>query len=82
MKYLTHVTTIVSSIGGLLFGYDIGIMSGVFETPTFPPYFGMEGNTTESQQIKGNIVSFLQAGACLGALTANFSAGKERKKKN
>ncbi|KAI9341312.1 general substrate transporter [Pilaira anomala] len=76
MKYLTHVTTIVSSIGGLLFGYDIGIMSGVFETPTFPTYFGMEGNTTESQQIKGNIVSFLQAGACLGALIANFSADK------
>ncbi|KAG2237072.1 hypothetical protein INT48_001840 [Thamnidium elegans] len=36
----------------------------------------MVGNTPEAQQIKGNIVSLLQAGACIGALTANFSADK------
>ncbi|GAA5810761.1 hypothetical protein MFLAVUS_004187 [Mucor flavus] len=36
----------------------------------------MVGNTAESQQIKGNIVSLLQAGACIGALTANLSADK------
>lgn len=77
MKYLTHITTIVSSIGGLLYGYDIGIISGVFSTPTFPVYFGMDGDASEAKQIQGNIVSLLQAGACIGALTANFYAGTD-----
>ena len=77
MKYLTHITTIVSSIGGLLYGYDIGIISGVFSTPTFPVYFGMDGDPSEAKQIQGNIVALLQAGACIGALTANFYAGTD-----
>lgn len=65
----------VSSIGALLFGYDIGVISGVFSTSTFPAYFGMTGSKSDAQQIQGNIVSLLQAGACIGALTANFYAG-------
>ncbi|KAI8369048.1 general substrate transporter [Blakeslea trispora] len=73
MKYLIHLTTILSSIGGLLYGYDIGVISGVFQTETFIPYFQMQENTS---QIEGNIVSLLQAGACGGALAANFSADR------
>jgi SP family sugar:H+ symporter-like MFS transporter len=75
MKYLTHITTVVSSLGGFIYGYNIGVASGLFSTPTFPVYFGMVGSASEVQVIEGNIVSLLQAGACLGALTANYYAG-------
>ncbi|CEP12248.1 hypothetical protein [Parasitella parasitica] len=82
MKFLTPITTIVSSIGGLLYGYDIGIISGVFSTPTFPVFFGMDGNASEAKQIQGNIVALLQAGACIGALTANFYADRFGRRKS
>lgn len=75
MRYLTYITSVVSSIGGLLYGYDIGVISGVFSTPTFPVYFGMIKGTDQATEIQGNIVALLQAGACLGALFANFYAG-------
>ncbi|KAI8636932.1 general substrate transporter [Parasitella parasitica] len=82
MKFLTPITTIVSSIGGLLYGYDIGIISGVFSTPTFPVFFGMDGDASEAKQIQGDIVSLLQAGACIGALTANFYADRFGRRKS
>ncbi|KAI8073483.1 general substrate transporter [Gilbertella persicaria] len=79
MKYLIHLTTILSSIGGLLYGYDIGVISGIFQTETFIPYFHME---QDKSQIEGNIVALLQAGACGGALTANLSADKLGRRKS
>lgn len=45
--------------------------------PTFPTYFGMQGDPATVATMKGNIVSLLQAGCCAGALLVNFLAGNE-----
>ncbi|ORE19555.1 general substrate transporter [Rhizopus microsporus] len=42
--------------------------------PTFPTYFGMQGDPATVATMKGNIVSLLQAGCCAGALLVNFLA--------
>ncbi|CEG81043.1 hypothetical protein RMATCC62417_15292 [Rhizopus microsporus] len=42
--------------------------------PTFPSYFGMQGDPATVATMKGNIVSLLQAGCCAGALLVNFLA--------
>ena len=44
--------------------------------PTFAPHFGMEGDAQYQSQVKGNIVSMLQAGCCIGGLLINLFAGK------
>ncbi|PHZ14349.1 general substrate transporter [Rhizopus microsporus ATCC 52813] len=74
MKHLSLIATTISCIGGFLFGYDIGVISGVLAMPTFPPYFGMQGDPATVATMKGNIVSLLQAGCCAGALLVNFLA--------
>ncbi|EIE75315.1 hypothetical protein G6F46_003111 [Rhizopus delemar] len=42
--------------------------------PTFPSYFGIEGDAADIARIKGDVVSLLQAGCCVGALLVNFLA--------
>ncbi|RCH87459.1 hypothetical protein CU098_007371 [Rhizopus stolonifer] len=74
MKYLSEIATTVACIGGFLFGYDTGVISGVLTMPTFPEYFGIAGNAAEIASIKGDVVSVLQAGCCAGALLINFVA--------
>lgn len=49
---------------------------GVLAMPTFPTYFGMSGDPAYMAQVKGDVVSLLQAGCCAGALLINFFAGK------
>lgn len=43
--------------------------------PTFPQYFGMEGDPDYIARVKGDVVALLQAGCCVGALLINFLAG-------
>lgn len=43
--------------------------------PTFPSYFGIEGDASTIAKMKGDVVSVLQAGCCFGALFVNFLAG-------
>ncbi|KAG2227609.1 hypothetical protein INT45_002294 [Circinella minor] len=43
--------------------------------PTFGPYFGINGgNPVYEAQVKGDIVSMMQAGGCVGAILINFIA--------
>ncbi|CAO3686482.1 unnamed protein product [Rhizopus stolonifer] len=74
MKHLSFIATTISCIGGFLFGYDIGVISGVLAMPTFPTYFGILGDPSTIATMKGNVVSLLQAGCCVGALLVNFLA--------
>ncbi|KAG1144014.1 hypothetical protein G6F37_001778 [Rhizopus arrhizus] len=74
MKHLSLIATTISCIGGFLFGYDIGVISGVLAMPTFPAYFGIQGDASTVATMKGNVVSLLQAGCCVGALLVNFLA--------
>lgn len=60
----------VASCGGLLFGWDTGLIGGVLTTKSFQNDFGLAGKENEQAlaDLKGNIVSSLQAGCFLGAL--------------
>lgn len=54
----------------------LGVISGVLAMPTFPTYFGIQGDAATIATMKGDVVSILQAGCCVGALLINFLAGK------
>jgi hypothetical protein len=53
----------------------LGVISGVLAMPTFPTFFGIQGDPSTVATMKGDVVSLLQAGCCVGALLINFLAG-------
>jgi MFS family permease len=59
--------TVTTSIGGLLFGYDLGIIAPAL--PVMTQHFGL---TDEDSHIQGLIVSILYFGCILGALTSGI----------
>ncbi|KAJ9057588.1 hypothetical protein DSO57_1021133 [Entomophthora muscae] len=59
-----------AAIGGLLFGYDIGVISGVVEDTGFIKLFGL------TPQVKGMVVSILVAGCFIGAVFSGWLADK------
>ncbi|KAI8319285.1 general substrate transporter [Martensiomyces pterosporus] len=63
-------------MGGLLFGYDIGVMSSVMVMPHWIKFF----NDPQSVGI-GVIVSILTAGCFVGALAAGWLADKYSRKR-
>jgi hypothetical protein len=75
MNLLLFFATVIPSLGGLYFGLVAGVIGGISGTPTFNDYFGITGTAAQISDTTGNIVSILQAGACIGALTANLLAG-------
>ena len=56
--------TVIASLGGILFGYDMGVMSGAL------PQISQEFNLTESQQ--GMVVGILYMGASVGAIVGGY----------
>ncbi|KAI8888646.1 general substrate transporter [Backusella circina FSU 941] len=76
MNLLLFFATVIPSLGGLYFGLVAGVIGGISGTPTFNDYFGITGTAAQISDTTGNIVSILQAGACIGALTANLLADK------
>lgn len=69
--YSTHVLVAFSAFGGILFGYDTGVISGVKEMVPWLRTFGQLGAdgkyfVTSSQE--SLVVSILSAGTFFGAL--------------
>ncbi|OLY81160.1 High-affinity glucose transporter [Smittium mucronatum] len=61
----SYLVAAVASMGGLLFGYDIGVMANVLEMEHFKRFFN---NPSDGAQ--GVIVSFLTLGCFIGSLIA------------
>ncbi|KAI5301838.1 hexose transporter hxt1 [Ascosphaera pollenicola] len=63
---------ILISMGGFIFGYDTGQISGFLEMKNFLNYFGqgVEDHKTFSNVRSGLIVGLLSIGTCFGALAA------------
>ncbi|OMJ09296.1 High-affinity glucose transporter [Smittium culicis] len=61
----SYLVAAVASMGGLLFGYDIGVMANVLEMDYFKAFFNDPSSTQQ-----GVIVSFLTLGCFLGSLVA------------
>ncbi|PNS12054.1 MFS transporter [Mixta theicola] len=69
-----RLITIVSTIGGLCFGYDTGVISGAL---IFMKY---DLNLTPTQE--GFITSFLLFGAAIGSLFGGYLSDKQGRRKN
>ncbi|KAI8137097.1 putative high-affinity glucose transporter of the major facilitator superfamily [Fennellomyces sp. T-0311] len=67
-------TALFASIGGVLFGYDQGVISGVQEMKTFRERFPM--TPTEN----GFMVAILELGAWVGSLSSGYFADKYSRK--
>ncbi|OLY81082.1 High-affinity glucose transporter [Smittium mucronatum] len=61
----SYLVAAVASMGGLLFGYDIGVMANVLEMDYFKKFFNNPSDGAE-----GVIVSFLTLGCFIGSLIA------------
>ncbi|RUP45061.1 general substrate transporter [Jimgerdemannia flammicorona] len=72
MAYLSEIATTIACMGGFLFGYDTGVISGVLVMPTFASTFGITAE--KAADVKGNVVALLQVGCAVGALLINFIA--------
>ncbi|CAI2164591.1 11309_t:CDS:10 [Funneliformis geosporum] len=69
-KFYVYLCAALSAIGGLLFGYDIGVISGILTMKHFREEFPT-GPVKE-----GTIVSSLLAGCFFGALISGYFADK------
>ncbi|KIM24299.1 hypothetical protein M408DRAFT_234257 [Serendipita vermifera MAFF 305830] len=62
--------------GGMLFGWDTGLIGGILPRPAFKHAFGLTDNPVAWANISGWIVSVLQAGCFFGAMSAAFISEK------
>ncbi|RUS15836.1 hypothetical protein BC937DRAFT_91925 [Endogone sp. FLAS-F59071] len=77
MGFMISIATCVSSLGGFLFGYDAGVIAGILIAPSFQKHFNIDpNNKVEQAKLNGTIVALLQIGCLVGALAANWFAGK------
>ncbi|KAI6246648.1 Quinate permease [Erysiphe necator] len=71
-----YLVTILASFGGMLFGWDTGLIGGVLTMESFQRSFALRNTTPEEQKnfsfISGNIVSVLQAGCFFGAMSSYY----------
>lgn len=61
----TVIATCVACFGGLMWGYDSGVVSGVLSLDSFKAHFNL---VESSASVSSNSVSLLQAGGFFGAL--------------
>ncbi|KAK8065007.1 MFS quinate transporter [Apiospora hydei] len=72
-----YVLTGSACFGAMSFGWDSGVIGGVIELDTFSKAYGLgDPGSVASANLKGNIVSVLQAGCFAGALAAFYLADK------
>ncbi|KAK9670939.1 hypothetical protein K7432_017225 [Basidiobolus ranarum] len=72
MGVLVYLAASAAAIGGFLFGYDVGVISGVLIMDPFEDRFGYAHNSL----LKGFIVSSLVLGCFFGSLAASYLADR------
>ncbi|KAI9248784.1 general substrate transporter [Phascolomyces articulosus] len=77
MTVWTIAAALLSCLGGFLFGFDLGVVGGLFIAPSFQTHFGIDPNDKiREADINGNIVAVLQIGCLVGSLAATTTADK------
>ncbi|KAJ3895370.1 general substrate transporter [Lentinula edodes] len=79
LAFFVAFANVVPFTGGFLFGYDIGVISGLLVMPDFVQRFGQEnpdGSFTLSSSRQSIITSLLSAGTFVGALGQAFTADR------
>lgn len=72
-RWLVYIVAIIAATGGLLFGFDTGVISGAI--PYFQPYFGIDDSMVETITTAGLIGAILGALTC-GRITDRFGRRK------
>ncbi|KAJ8660550.1 hypothetical protein O0I10_003596 [Lichtheimia ornata] len=81
MTIWTAAAACISGLGGLLFGFDLGVVGGLLIAPSFQTHFGIDPNDKiREADINGNIVAILQIGCLFGSLAATLTADKAGRK--
>lgn len=65
-----YFLTAVAAFGGMLFGWDTGLIGGVLTMKSFQDSFGLDKESPAFSNLSGNIVSVLQAGCFFGAMSS------------
>ncbi|KAG5935643.1 hypothetical protein E4U53_000388 [Claviceps sorghi] len=69
--YKVYMLALVSSMGALMFGYDLGFIGTAIELESFQEKFGLiHASKSEKAEFAATIVSLLQVGCILGSLAA------------
>ncbi|KAF1957848.1 general substrate transporter [Byssothecium circinans] len=76
-----YFLTTVASFGGMLFGWDTGLIGGVLTMDAFQHSFNLDKNSPDFSSLQGNIVSVLQAGCFFGALSSFYVSDTFGRKK-
>ncbi len=71
-----YILTVVASFGGMLFGWDTGMIGGILTLPAFQTSFALNKHSKNFSNLQGNIVSVLQAGCFFGAMSSFFISDK------
>lgn len=65
-----YLATCLTAIGGFLYGYDTGVISGVLTVKLFRQDMGI--TESNAKEIIGNILAALQIGGTVGAIVQSF----------
>jgi MFS family permease len=76
-----YFLTAVASFGGMLFGWDTGLIGGVLTMDAFQHSFKLDKKSPDFSNLQGNIVSVLQAGCFFGALSSFYVSDKFGRKR-
>jgi SP family sugar:H+ symporter-like MFS transporter len=76
-----YFLTAVASFGGMLFGWDTGLIGGVLTMDSFNNSFGLDKSSPNHASLEGNIVSVLQAGCFFGAMSSFYLSDKLGRKR-
>ncbi|POS73597.1 MFS quinate transporter [Diaporthe helianthi] len=68
--------TAVASFGGMLFGWDTGLIGGVLTMDAFQHSFNLDSKSSDFANLQGNIVSVLQGGCFFGAAASFWLSDK------
>ena len=71
-----YFLTAVASFGGMLFGWDTGLIGGVLTMDAFQHSFNLNKHSKYFSNLQGNIVSVLQAGCFFGAASSFYLSDK------
>ncbi|OJD33496.1 uncharacterized protein BKCO1_3000042 [Diplodia corticola] len=76
----TYLLTAIASFGGMLFGWDTGLIGGVLTMDAFQHSFNLDPDSDSFANLQGNIVSVLQGGCFFGAASSFWLSDKVGRK--
>lgn len=71
-----YILTAITSFGGMLFGWDTGLIGGVLSMKAFQESFDLNSKSSSFKNLSGSIVSVLQAGCFFGAMSSFYISDK------